>query len=91
MRKAECEMEGMRKVECEMEGSAAQCIGQGMPAQCTGRRVSPRLESCTRKVAGLALFSRIYRYTRERCSQRGHEIRANRAHFKNNVQPTFIL
>ena len=39
-RKAECEMEGMRKVECEMEGSAAQCIGQGMPSQCTDRQVS---------------------------------------------------
>ena len=37
----------MRKAECEMEGSA-QCIGQGMSAQCTGRQVSPRVESCVR-------------------------------------------
>lgn len=38
----------MRKAECKMEGSAAQCIDQGMPAQCTGRQVSPRVESCVR-------------------------------------------
>jgi len=60
----------MRKAECKMEGSAAQRIDQGMPAQCTGRQVSPRVESCVR-----------WQYstpdcgdTRARCSQRGHEI-----------------
>ena len=26
----------------------AQCIDQGMPAQCMGRQVSPRVESCVR-------------------------------------------
>ena len=32
----------MRKAACGMEGSAAQCIGQGMPAgQCTGRQLFP--------------------------------------------------
>ena len=27
---------------------SSQCIDQGMPAQCTGRQVSPRVESCVR-------------------------------------------
>ena len=50
----------MRKAAYGMEGSAAQCIGQGMPAgQCTGRQVSPRVESCVTRWQNSTLFKEI--------------------------------
>ena len=63
----------MRKAECKMEGSAAQCIDQGMPAQCTGRQVSPRVESCIRPRGGKGRYSSTLQPT-------GARDRADRLH-----------
>ena len=80
----------MRKAECKMEGSAAQCIDQGMPAQCTGRQVSPRVESCVRW-QNIVLFSRRYSSTLQPTGARDRADRLHEAFFNSHQTSSHFL
>ena len=75
----------MRKAACGMEGSAAQCIGQGMPAgQCTGRQLFPTSGVECVRWQDSTLFKEIP----EQVAATGARDRANRLHeaFLNSHQ-----
>jgi hypothetical protein len=73
-----------------MEGSAAQCIDQGVPTQCTGRQVSPRVESCVRW-QDIVLFSRRYSSTLQLTGARDRADRLHEAFFNSHQTSSHFL